>query len=254
MASKRFVRWACVCSWIWLGCGDDVGAAGELIGRTFLLESSQGFSPVPGESVRLSFHEGRFSVYAGCNHLGAEDFAIDGDVLVVRSWSSTEIGCDAARHAQDQMLEDFFTSSPTIAIDGDRITLTKAPVTLVFLDRELADPDRPLEGHTWLVDTFIENDGATNLSLPRTPTIVFEAGTVEVDTTCNTGSGSYVIEGEQLTLQTIAYSERGCDGASAEAERSIQAVLQAGSVRFEIEASRLTLTRGNRGLSAQAEE
>jgi heat shock protein HslJ len=220
----------------------------------FVLESSQGFEPVAGTTVRLSFHDGSLSMHAGCNtHSG--DYAVQDGVLLFENVATTEIGCDPALHTQDMLLADFLTSKPRLHLDGDRLTLSSSKMTLVFLDRETADPDRPLVGTVWEVDTFIEGDGASNLPLATEPTMVFgDDGVLQVDTTCNMGSGHYTVDGNRMLLSDMSYTDASCSGASAVAESRMQAVLRDGTLSFEIEARRLTLDRGSTGLAALARE
>jgi heat shock protein HslJ len=237
----------------WLAaCGGDTPVEESLDGRTFLLESSEGFEPVAGTTVRLSFREGSLGFSAGCNSHDGEYVVRDG-ILIMQNLSSTEIGCDAARHAQDMLLADFMTSMPQLRRDEDQLTLTGEEITLVFLDREVADPDRPLASTEWTIDTFIEGGAASNLPLASAPTLRFEEdGSWQVDTTCNTGAGRYTADGGQLVLSSVTYTAASCSGASAAADSHIQKVLRAGMLSYEIEADRLKLTRGSVGLSARA--
>lgn len=250
----------CIC---WLAalaavyaCGDssEPGLRGQLDGRTFLLESAQGFSPVEGTAIRLSFAESQISFYAGCNSFSGS-YSSCGDALCVQELGSTEIGCAAPLQAQDQWLAEFMTSRPSSSLDGDRLTLSAADATITFLDRELADPDRPLSGRVWTIDTLINGDAASSVTLQVSPTVSFdEIGAVQIFTGCNRGSGSYTHRAEQLQLSGMVYSQQACAGSgSAAAEAHIQRVLSDGALSAQIEAARLTLTRGDVGLSATTE-
>lgn len=230
------------------GCVGDGDAPARLEGREFLLESAEGFEPVAGTTVQLSFDDGRLGFHAGCNsHSG--DFELRDGRLIVVALSSTDIGCDLERGAQDHWLATFFTSSPRVLLDGDRLTLANDEATLVFLDREVADPDRPLAGTLWSIDTLVTADAASNVPLSPPPTVLFnEDGTLQVDTTCNTSGGHYAVSGNTLTLSDIAYTEAGCNAPTIEAH--IQSVIGNGTLAFTIEAARLTLQRGDLGLGA----
>lgn len=239
-------------------CGDDGSSDDGLAGRSFLLESADGFSAVSGTTVRLRFSDAEVSLSAGCNSMSGS-YRVQGMKLVVEALGSTEIGCEPALHAQDERLAEFLASSPSFKLTGDRLALSSADVTLRFLDREQADPDRPLVDTHWKIDSYIEGDGVSDGPASREPvsepTVHFAAdGTVHVQSTCNGGSGRYTVKGDRITLEGIGYSEEGCsDAAAASAEAKIQAVLRAGTLMFEIEARRLTLMRGEIGLSAQAQ-
>ncbi|HKP55284.1 MAG TPA: META domain-containing protein [Polyangiales bacterium] len=246
-------------NWSWLvlcwaaSCGDDA-ASESLDGRTFLLDSSKGFEPVENTTVRLRFHDGQLSLQADCNtHAG--EYAVRDGVLIFENVGSTEIGCEPALQKQDEQLVEFLTSEPQLDLDDERLTLTQAKIELVFLDREVADPDRPLVGTLWAVDTLIDGDSASNLPLTKEPTIQFDDDDkLHVDTTCNTGSGRYQVDGARITLEDVSYTEVACSGASGSVETHIQAVLRDGTLMFEIDAARLRLERGSKGLGALARE
>jgi heat shock protein HslJ len=231
--------------------GTPTDTAAALADREFLLESSEGFEPVEGTTVRLSFRDGEMGFSAGCNHHDGAYTLCDGS-LCVEGMMSTEMGCSADRHQQDEWLAAFFLASPTLELEGDTLTLTTADATLVFLDREVADPDRPLSGNTWTIDTFIQGEAAMNLALNEVPTVTFgDDGSVQVFTSCNTGQGSYAANGNVVVLSGMSYTEVACsDANSTEADTHIRAVLADGEVTTEIEAAHLTVTRGSLGIGA----
>lgn len=229
-------------------CGLDSKSTTGLEDGVYLLESSEGFTPVPSTTVRLTFEDGSFGFSAGCNSHGGSYEVRDGQ-LIVPGLGSTEIGCDTERHQQDNFLAEFFTSMPLLTIEGDRLTFTSDDATLVFLDREVADPDRTLAGPLWTIDTLISGGAASNVPVSPAPTVLFNNdGSLHVNTSCNESDGRYAVSGDTLTLTEIAYTERGCNAAIVETQ--VQAVLGNGTLRFSIEANRLSLDRDDIGLRA----
>jgi len=223
-----------------------------LAGLVFLLETAEGFMPVAGTTVRLSFDETSVGISGGCNSQSGSYSLCDGR-LCLTDLSRTEIGCEPALDAQDVWLGGFFTASPLVTQTGARLTLESADASLTFLDREVADPDRPLVGRTWSVDTLIRGSGpsAGASSVPVTPTVEFATdGQYNIFTGCNSGSGTYAVEGDSITLSSTVITDAGCNPPIASVQEHILDVLEPGTVSYEIEARRLTLTRGNVGLSA----
>lgn len=222
----------------------------ELVGVTFLLTSSTGFQPVAGTTVRLSFQERELALSAGCNHLGGP-YDIRDQRLIVDGLAATEIGCEADLHAQDEWLAEFITGRPRITRDGDQLTLTGATATLTLLDREVADPDQALAGAPWTIDSIIMDGAVGNYPSPRDPTLTFRAdGSFEIDTTCNTGTGKYAVSRETLTLSDVEYTLQACSGPAAFVEAHVQKVIADGTMKFAIEARRLTIERGSVGVGA----
>jgi len=190
-----------------LGCAAERGV--ELDGRAFLYSSGQGFTPVAGSGVFLSFSDGRVSISADCNSAGGP-YAVRGGRLVATELGQTERGCEPQLLAQDEVLVKFIASRPRLTLEGDTLTLAGDDgVTMVFLDREVADPDRPLSGTRWTVDSFIQGDGVSNVPLSADPTLLFRAdGVVEINTLCNRGMGNYAVSGDEITLTGVTFTER----------------------------------------------
>ena len=171
-------------------------------------------------------------------------------MLVPGIWS-TEMGCGPAYTAQDAWIRDFIKASPLLALSDDTLTLAGTE-TLVFIDREVADPDRTLAGYDWVIDTFIEGEAATNVNLDQDPTLFFDDdGTFEVYSGCNQGEGSYTTDGSDIVFSDLVYSEMLCPDKSAEwAEAHIQSVIVDGTATYLIDAARLTIEIGSLGVSA----
>jgi heat shock protein HslJ len=245
------------------GPSGDPTALSGLVGNDYLLESSEGFTPVAGTMVRISIDETDFGFSADCNGHGGSYTFCDGR-LCLSNFGSTAIGCDAPLQAQDEWLADFFTSTPSVVRMGDRVTFaTEGSVegaSLVFLDSEVANPDRSLTGRVWTIDTFITDTAAWSSTTQLAPTLEFGAnGSVTVFTTCVQGTGSWDSgiepppEGE-LTLGTISYPEEPCDeSGNAMMHDHIVSVVAQGEVTFTIDETRLTVMRGDVGLGARTE-
>lgn len=109
-------------------------------GVTFLSETVTGHDLVTGSELRLSFDGDRLGGDAGCNQMGGE-FEITDGVLVVDQLAMTEMACmdPPGLMEQEQWFSDFLSSRPRIQQDGDRLTLATDDVSVVFLDREIAE-------------------------------------------------------------------------------------------------------------------
>lgn len=230
------------------GCPDDL--VDDLAERQFVLQSAQGFQQLPGTTVNLGFQKRELGFSAGCNSMFG-DYRIEDDVLVVTSVGSTLIGCGIDRSRQDDWLSGFISSRPTVTLAENTLTLTSTTATLVFVDREVADPDRPLVGPTWTVDTFISGEFATSLLLAQPARFTFASdGTFQVGTGCNAGAGKYRVTGDVLTLSDVSFDEAACADNAGESDRLIKALFGGGRLAFVTDARRLTLKAETAGLSA----
>jgi heat shock protein HslJ len=198
-----------------VACGDDDGpvTAGDsstvpggqpLAPHYVSVEVTEREAPRPlveGTDIQLRFEETTVGASLGCNSMSGP-YRLEGEVLVVaEGLATTEMGCDPPRHEQDEWFAGLLTSRPTLAVDGDELTLTAGDTVVRFVDREVAEPDRELVGTTWEVDGFADGDGpddtAMSFGIPEPGQVRFEEnGFVTGADGCN-GFGYGEISDEQ---------------------------------------------------------
>jgi len=220
-----------------------------LEGRTFLSTGVLGRLLVAGSRVRLRFGGGQVGASAGCNSMGGP-YTIVGDRLVAHQLATTEMACDPALMDQDRWLASLLDGA-TIALAGDVLTLAKDGVGLTLLDREVADPDRPLIGTRWVVDGLVSGDAVSSVPAGVVAALTFAAGRVDVEAGCNRGGGAVIVTDSTITFGPIALTKMACPGTAMDVERAVTAVLT-GEVRYAIEAGTLTLDAAAAGLTLRA--
>ncbi|MGE3588776.1 MAG: META domain-containing protein [Ilumatobacteraceae bacterium] len=225
----------------------------QLDGRSFLSTGSSGFEIVAGTVIRLGFDDGNVSASAGCNQMGGAYTITDGR-LHVESVSMTEMACEQPLMDQDSRLIEMLTSDPALTLGGDELTLTSDTASITFLDREVADPDRPLESTRWVVDTIIDGDAASSIPMGAVASITITDGRAGVEAGCNTGSATVEIGDGTITFGPLMLTRMACDEAKMSLERAVVATIDGQVVSFDIEAARLTITAGQRGLGLVADE
>lgn len=140
--------------------------------RAYLLESSTGADLLKGTTVHLRFGDGQISLQADCNSM-AGAYTLEGDRVVVSALMQTEMGCDAEGTAHDAFLGRFFRSKPRFSAKAERLTFASGSARLIFVDRELADPDRPLRGTVWEIDQYVDGETAMGLLGIEAPRLTF---------------------------------------------------------------------------------
>lgn len=222
-------------------------------GRTFLstavTESGVDRALVKNTRIRMQFVDGRVVASAGCNTMSGVYSSV-GRTLRVDALITTEIGCDPARHAQDGWLGTFLSAGPTLALDGVNLVMEQGETDITLVDRKVAEPDLSLVGPTWTVESVIDGDSAASF-VGLTAILVFsEDSRVRIDTGCNTGAATYVLDAAAKTIRfsEIALTKRACTDGPGQMETAVLAVLGADSVTYGIESSLLTLAAGRRGL------
>lgn len=223
---------------------------GNLAGRTFLSTSITGRDLVPGSQVRLSFEVGQIGAQAGCNSMGGSVGIVDGR-LVLADLAMTEMACEPALMNQDTWLADFLAGA-AVTLAGETLTLAKDGVTLELLDREAADPDRPLVGTRWVVDGLVSGESVSSVPAGTLASLLFTPdGRVAVEAGCNSGGAPVTVAAGTLTFGPLVLTEMACDGPATELERAVTSVL-AGTTAYGIEADVLTLDHGGTGLILRA--
>ena len=223
----------------------------QLEGRSFVVTSAEGYEVVPDSEIQITFEEGRIGIQAGCNSMGSQ-YRVEGGVLSVGDMITTEMACEPALMAQDVFISNFVHNT-TLTLDGDTLTMTKDAVTLTLTDSEIANPDLPIEGTTWLVNGIVANQAVSSMPLGVEASLVFEGGNVNVNAGCNTGSGPATLGEGTITFGPIATTRMACEGPAMDAESQILQVLQ-GDATYEINGNGMTLTSPGGGLVLIAQE
>lgn len=149
--------------------------------------------------------------------------------------------------SRKERLLDWFQQSTSERLDT-------ADVTLVFLDREVASPDLPLEDTVWTLNTKI--DGAAAMTAAGvTGSLVFNSdGTLDVEGPCNSGSTSYETSGNEITVGGLGLTEIACEvDMGADYEQHLTNLFAQGTLTYAISEDRLTVMRGDDGVIAKAD-
>lgn len=236
------------------GCGDrgtsaSGGGDSPLRGRTFLSTAvTEDGKPhqLPEKSrVRLQFtDDGRLIADAGCNSMQGP-VSIDGGRIEVRDLASTGMGCPGALQDQDGWLANLLSAKPSWKLDGTTLVVTSPSTEVTLADREVAEPDLPLQGTKWTLDTVLDGDVASNSPDMTKAWLQFDKDTVQVSAGCNSGSGTYEVSGGTIRVGDVATTRKACEPELMTVENAVLAVLH-GEITYSIDSNRLTL-KGNGG-------
>jgi heat shock protein HslJ len=223
--------------------------------RTFLPQSvTEHGAPralVGSSRLDLRFEKGRLSIRGGCNSMGGA-YALEGSRLVVGRMVSTAIGCGTELEEQDGWVQSVMSSRPTVIVEGNQLTIRSGDTTIELLDVEVADPDRPLVGTTWALDTIIAGPtSAGGLAPSEVPTLVLGAdGTVRFRDACQRGGGRYTIENDVVTFLSVIPDpdpNPTCAENDSAVDQAIRRLLD-GPAGFTIDGPVLKLMQGDHGI------
>lgn len=221
--------------------------------------SASTFTLVDGTDVQLTVGRTDLSVAAGCNTLAAP-YTLDGEALVLGQVASTMIGCAVPLADQDVRLGAFLESRPVVTPSADGMTWTAGDgVTIVFVDRAVADPDRPLQGTRWTLDGVGDGESVVSAVGFDAVVVVFDNDTVTVTTGCAEGQTSYrppVDEGTgaggiALGSLSLVGSGDACGDDARQAGAALTEVF-GGTATLRVEADILELRRGGVALTFRA--
>lgn len=224
-------------------CGSESAAGGSLTGRSFLsisvTEDGKPKQLAPNTRIGLRFKDGNVHAETGCNQLGGEVSTDDGK-LTVNELGGTEMGCDPARHAQENWVSQLLRDRPAWKLEADKLTLTRGGTELVLQDRETAQPDKPLDGTKWSLETVISGQTASHSVGSEKAHFTIGGERVTGSTGCNEFQGIVARTGNKLTFGELSTTRKACAGDDAKLEQTVLGALK-GELTYTIEADRLKL-------------
>jgi heat shock protein HslJ len=229
-------------------------ATGALVGGVERRIVGSAGAPEP-HRLRITFGAGTVSVSAGCNS-GAGPYTIGMgriDGLAI----TTERACPTELMEQDAWLNAFFSTPPTINVDGDFLTLGNQIDTVMMFVDEAAET--PQGAASPFIDTRWNLDLESVPDLPESDTRRWEAylivtgadrAQVYLRDGCNVATGDAEVEATSATTGTITMGELERTDASCPAPidqvAEVMTAIQTGEWSYEIDIDRLELRQGDR--------
>ena len=229
-----------------------VADASAIVGRTFLSTGHDDHQLVPGSRVRLTFRDGsQLAANAGCNSMGGAYAITDGTLRLPGPLMQTEMGCDKPLMDQDAWLAAFLDGA-AMTSDGTTLVLTKDGDTLTLMDEEVANPDRPIEGTTWVVEGLVRDQAASSVPAGLTSTLVVRRRQGRLHG-CNRGTGAATIGEGTITFGPIATTRMACPQPAMDLEQFVLGVLT-GEVRSTVDGDVMHLLGAGGGLDLRAQD
>lgn len=234
--------------------------AGTLDGPWLLVSGTVDGSPVAlvdGWDVTLTIDGDQVGGTAACNGYGGTVDTTDGAFMVADlGW--TEKGCEpSVMDLEQAFLQSLMTISSYDLVDGV-LTLGAPSAEWVFVPVAPV-PDSEIVDTTWILDTYLDGDAATNMSIMELATLTLNAdGTLTGSTSCRQLQGEWIATGSTVQFTSFAAIDDPtagvCTPESQTLDGLIISVLESGFT-VEIDGNRMTLTAaGNEGLSYRAVE
>jgi heat shock protein HslJ len=235
------------------GCGARTAAQGQppaqqpnpLAGKTFLAmavtEDGKPRQLAPKTELSVEFtDDGRLIARAGCNIMQGQVDTADGTLTFDGGLSTTEMGCDPARHDQDDFVAGVLSAKPKWELTDGRLTIRTG--TTVFDMAAEDQAKRDLKGTTWVLDTLVDGQTASSMAAGAPEvTLVFDDKKVVAETHCNGYTAEYTIAGDTVTFTPGMSTLMACAPEIMQGEKAVADALR-DEVTYEITADRLTFT------------
>jgi heat shock protein HslJ len=220
---------------------------------------NNGQTPTPANpadyTIEFSMVDGRVNIKADCNNATGE-FMTDGQSLQIMMGAVTLAACPPGSLSDEYLKE--LSEVSAYSVQGETLTMTTAGGTMTFAGKAMGQaptapagqqpPSQPatpaaLEGPTWnWIKTELSNGSVTTAPDPTKYTLKFEAPSHFVFVAdCNNGSGSYTLNGSNLTMQVEGMTRAICPPPS---DDYVQMLGQVASYKIEGNTLFLALNSG----------
>ena len=191
------------------------GESASLIGTLWILESyqtSEGetVDAIPDSGARAEFEEGEVSGTSGCNRFFGP-YEVDGNSISIGPLGSTLIGCPPPLDQQEFGYLSSLQSASTFDISGDMLTVSNAEgdIVVTFVKGEPLS----LTGTRWIANGVNNGQGGVqSVVIGNEITAVFtEDGSISGSAGCNNYSGTYEVDGANISFGPLVANERFCE-------------------------------------------
>ena len=224
---------------------------GDLTGKVWALTELKGMPPVAGAGISAQFNsDGNVSGSAGCNRYSGTYTVSGNSITISSSMATTMMMCDESVMEQESAYLKALAEAKTYAVKGDQLTLTDADKTSLAIYKAQS---QDLSGTSWEVTGYNNGKQAVTGTLAGTTlTADFgKDGSLSGNAGCNTYSGSYKVNGDQITIGPLASTMIVCDQPEGvmEQEAHYLVALQSAAT-YQIEGNVLQLRTKDDALAA----
>jgi len=227
------------------------GGGGDLTGKVWALTELMGKPPGAGTGISAQFSsDGKVSGSAGCNRYSGTYTVSGNSITISSSMATTMMMCEQPVMDQESAYLKALADAKTFEVKGDILTLAAADKTsLVSYKAQSQD----LSGTSW-VPTGVNNGKQAVVGLLAGTTLTADFGkdgTLSGNAGCNTYSGAYKVNGDQITIGPLASTMKACSEPAGVMEQEAQylAALQSAAT-YQIEGNVMQLRTKDDALAA----
>jgi heat shock protein HslJ len=205
-------------------------------------------SLVDGTVITAGFQQGLIQGHSGCNAYGSH-YSTEGSTISFDEVEQTAMGCPGEGiMTQESDFVNGLIGAKTFVLDGDRLTISSDDGSLLFRQMpSLQGP--PFRDTTWHLVAEVFQGVVRSIEKGIEITAEFADRQMTGSAGCNSYFAGYSVDNNVLTLSGIGNTERACEDAIMEQERSFLSALQFSSrLLVALDESRLVLVHDDGSL------
>lgn len=202
---------------------------------SWLLTRLNGETLLPDSSIHFSFQNGTITGRDGCNQFSGS-YTQDGEQLTIGpDLVSTMMACEETIMTQSGAFYEMLSKAKTFSHSDDTLILLNSDGTEIAV---LEKQSTQLSNTSWIVTGYNNGKQAITSPIDGTETTIHfnQDGSFSGDTGCNTFSGTYRVDGDQLTISDTTMTLKACldpDGIMEQESQFLAALNQADHYRLE---------------------
>jgi len=243
----------CAGMMILAGCASPASqpGGGDLTSKVWALTELMGKPPAAGVGISAEFSsDGKVSGSAGCNRYSGTYTVSGNSITISSSIATTMMMCDESVMEQESAYLKALAEAKTYEVKGDQLTLTGADKTSLAIYKAQS---QDLSGTSWEVTGYNNGKQAVTGTLAGTTlTADFgKDGNLSGNAGCNTYSGAYKLNGDQITVGPLVSTMMACSEPAGVMEQEAQylAALQSAAT-YQIEGNVMQLRTKEDALAA----
>lgn len=226
-------------------------SGGTLTGQVWALTDLGGKAPLQDTGITIQFStDGTVSGSSGCNQYSGTYTASGSSLTINTPLASTMMMCAEPIMVQETAYQTALAGVKAYTVNGDKLTLF-GPNNTEIANYKATSQD--LAGTSWNVIGYNNGKQAVVSVMAGTQMdIQFgKDGTVSGNSGCNTYSGSYTVNGSQISIGPLASTMMACEDPAGlmEQEQQYLAALETAAT-YQIEGNVLQLRTSDGALAA----
>jgi heat shock protein HslJ len=247
---KRIIVFLTICTGLVILAACATSGSG-LTGKVWALTELNGAPLVAGSGISAQFtSDGKFSGSAGCNQYNGTYTVTGSSITFPSPIATTMMMCEQPLMDQEAAYLKALGEAKTFKVQGDQLTLTDANNSNLAVYKAQS---QDLSGTSWESTGY--NNGKQAVTGPLQGTTLTadfgKDGTVSGNSGCNTFSGGYKVNGNQITIGPLASTMMACNDPTGIMDQEAQylAALQSAAT-YQIEGNVLQLRTKDDALAA----